>query len=106
MGIKAAKRLALLGERVDAIQALALGMVTQIVPDDRLEAEVASLTQRLASGPATAMRAAKALLNQAAYPDFDAQLAQEAAHIAECAATDDFRLGVQAVLARQRAQFT
>ena len=54
-------------------------MVTQIVPDDRLEAEVASLTQRLASCPATAMRATKALLNDAAYPDFDAQLAKEVA---------------------------
>ena len=37
--------------------------------------------------------------------DFDAQPAQEAARVAECAATNDFRLGVQAVLGRQRAQF-
>lgn len=37
--------------------------------------------------------------------DFDAQLAQEAAHIAERAATNGFRLGAQAVLGRQRAQF-
>ena len=37
--------------------------------------------------------------------DFDAQLAQEAARVAECAATNDFRLGVQAVPGRQRAQF-
>lgn len=105
MGIKAAKRLALLGERLDARQAMDLGIVTQVVSEAELQDTTQKLVRRLAAGPATAMAKTKALLNRAAYGSFDDQLAQEATAIAHCAATDDLRKGVEAALGKQRSNF-
>ena len=104
-GIKTAKRLALLGERVLAEEALALGFVTKLATEADLGAEVDQLTARLARGPATAMARSKVLLNQAAFPGFGDLLAAEAESIAECAATDDFRKGVRGLLDRKTAEF-
>lgn len=105
MGIKAAKRLALLGERITADEALALGIVSQVVADEGLDAAVDDLARRLVRGPSTAIAASKALLNRAAYRDFSEQLKQEADLVAKCAATEDFRSGIQAYLAREKPEF-
>jgi len=105
MGIKAAKRMALLGERVDAAQALALGLVSEVVADASLDERIDKLTSRLAGGPATAMAATKRLLNQAAIQNFTEQLAAEASLVARCAATEDFRKGVEGAVNRKPAVF-
>ncbi|RON37933.1 enoyl-CoA hydratase/isomerase family protein [Pseudomonas brassicacearum] len=105
MGIKEAKRLTLLGERIDAQEALRLGIVSQVVPDEELLDAVEHLAQRLAAGPSTAMAASKALLNHAAYRGFCEQLAEEAVQVAKCAASKDFNSGITAVLGRKRPVF-
>ncbi len=105
MGIKSAKRLALLGERVGAQEALALGILTEVVPDQDLAEATRKLSLRLSRGPAVAMTATKALLNHAAYPGFAEQLAGEALGVARCAATDDFGRGIQATLNKKPAEF-
>lgn len=105
MGIKAAKRMALLGERVDVAQALALGIVTEAVPDDQLAETTTKLAERLASGPGTAISSTKALLNRACYQGFDEQLVEEAKQVGRCAATDDFVTGIRSVLERKPAVF-
>jgi 2-(1,2-epoxy-1,2-dihydrophenyl)acetyl-CoA isomerase len=105
MGIKAAKRLALLGDRISAEQALALGIVTEVVADDALDGHARKLAERLASGPGTAMANSKALLNRAAHQGFTEQLSEEALAIAQCVATDDFRAGIEATLERRRPSF-
>jgi 2-(1,2-epoxy-1,2-dihydrophenyl)acetyl-CoA isomerase len=104
-GIKTAKRLALLGERVAAEEALSLGFITKLVTEPSLDAEVEKLTSRLARGPATAMAASKILLNQAAFQGLDHLLPAEAESIAKCAATEDFRKGVRGLLDRTTAEF-
>lgn len=104
-GIKAAKRLALLGERVSAQEALALGMVTYVVPDPAVAEKARELTQRVCNGPSEAMSSTKTLLNNAAYADFDRQLSDEAKRIARCAATNDFEKGIRATLEKKQAQF-
>lgn len=105
MGIKAAKRLALLGERISASEAAELGIVTAIVEDDGLDAALQALTARLAAGPATAMAGTKRLLNAAAYPGFTTLLADEATGIARCVASEDFARGVDSVVNRKPASF-
>ncbi len=105
MGIKAAKRLALLGDRVSAGEALDLGIVSQVIPDANLEEAVRSLTSRLAAGPAVAAANTKRLLNRAAYPGVVEQIAEESKAIAQCAATADFCEGVRATLARTKPAF-
>lgn len=105
MGIKQAKRLALLGERIGADEALSLGIVSRVVADDEVESASGELAQRLASGPSTAIASSKALLNQAAYRGFDEQLKQEADLVARCAASEDFRHGIQALLSKRKPEF-
>jgi 2-(1,2-epoxy-1,2-dihydrophenyl)acetyl-CoA isomerase len=105
MGIKRAKRIALLGERLSAQEALEHGIVTKIVPDAQLEVEVEKLAQRLAQGPSTAMAATKALLNKAAHQGFVDQLANEATYVARCAADEDFGEGIQSALQRKPPAF-
>ncbi|MEM7436118.1 MAG: enoyl-CoA hydratase-related protein [Myxococcota bacterium] len=48
--------LMLLGEKISAERAKAIGLVTEVVPDDELDARVSALTEQLASQSPTAMR--------------------------------------------------
>lgn len=105
VGIKQAMRLALLGERIDAREALRLGMVTEVMPDAELDAASEALLTRLCAGPSNAMAETKALLNEAAYGDLERQLAHEARAVGLCAGTNDFAEGLQAVTTKRRAQF-
>ncbi|SNC62773.1 2-(1,2-epoxy-1,2-dihydrophenyl)acetyl-CoA isomerase [Marinobacter sp. es.048] len=105
VGVKAAKRLAFLGERVSAEEAASLGLVTQVVPDEELSDSMLKTARRLAKGPSVGLAGSKALLNLAAYPNFNEQLAAEAKHVAHCAATDDFLAGIRATLNGKRAEF-
>jgi 2-(1,2-epoxy-1,2-dihydrophenyl)acetyl-CoA isomerase len=105
MGVKAAKRLALLGERISADEALGLGIVSQVVADEALTETTTALAQRLAAGPAEALAGSKALINRVAYPGFDEQLVAEARQVAYCAASDDFITGIRAVLDKQKPTF-
>jgi 2-(1,2-epoxy-1,2-dihydrophenyl)acetyl-CoA isomerase len=105
MGIKAAMKMALLGERLDAEQALRFGMVSEVVADEDLEAATHALLQRLAAGPAIAMAGTKQLLNEAAYGDLGRQMVLEARAVGRCAASADFATGVAALLAREQPRF-
>jgi 2-(1,2-epoxy-1,2-dihydrophenyl)acetyl-CoA isomerase len=106
VGLKRAAELTLLGERVDAQHALALGIVNRIVPADRLMAEAEALAQRLAGGPREAYARTKALIQASLGDSFDAQLRRETESFASCAATDDFAEGVRAFLEKRRPAFT
>src|SRR5947208_15843324 len=50
------------GDMIDAKTALRLGLVNQVVPAARLEAEVKTLAQKIAQGPSLAIRAVKKAL--------------------------------------------
>jgi 2-(1,2-epoxy-1,2-dihydrophenyl)acetyl-CoA isomerase len=65
VGPARARELYLLDEKISASAALAMGLVSRVVPDDRLEAETASLAARLAKGPALAYAGIKRNLNAA-----------------------------------------
>jgi len=54
----------MLGDTVDAAEAMRLGLVSFLVDADALDAEVAALARRLAAGPAHAYAQTKALLTR------------------------------------------
>jgi enoyl-CoA hydratase/carnithine racemase len=62
VGLGRAAELLLLGDRVDADQAAALGLANRVVDDPELPKATAELAGRLAAGPALAHSATKALL--------------------------------------------
>lgn len=91
------------GRVFDAHEALAKGLVTRVVPDDQVAQEVAATAQRIADGAPLAARWHKRFARRLRDP---APLT--AAEIDEgfaCYGTEDFRIGVQAFLAKSKPQF-
>src|SRR4051812_17680635 len=64
VGLGRASELLLLGERVDAPRAEAIGLAAEVVADEELAGRAAELAARLASGPALAYSATKVLLTR------------------------------------------
>ena len=65
LGMKHAKELLLLGERVDAAQAMRMGLVNRVVPHGRLMEEARRVALRLARLPAIAIKQNKEAINRA-----------------------------------------
>lgn len=78
VGLQRAKRLALLGEIIDAAEAERLGLVTYLVGAEELDGFTTDLGKRLAEGPPVAMALSKAMLNENAGAGFREALASEA----------------------------
>ena len=96
----------LLRDRViDAPQALALGLVTEVVDGAELDAHAQQVAEDIATGPANAFARVKALINAAALASFDEMLDAEAAAIAESADHPEGREGVRAFMERRRPRF-
>lgn len=64
VGLLQARRLALLGDMVEAAEARELGLVTYLVEPDALDATVAGLAERLLAGPPVAQAQTRRLLNR------------------------------------------
>ncbi|MGI8922400.1 MAG: enoyl-CoA hydratase-related protein [Solirubrobacteraceae bacterium] len=105
IGFTRAIEMAMLGERVDAEQALAWGLINRVVDDDRLEGEVATLMERLAAGPTRSYAGAKRQLNARVFAGIEAQLELEAEIQQQQAATTDFVEGVVAFAEKRPAVF-
>jgi enoyl-CoA hydratase/carnithine racemase len=64
VGLGRATELLLLGEKVSAERALAIGLATEVVSDDHLADHAVAVAQRLAEGPAFAYATTKSLLTR------------------------------------------
>lgn len=105
VGAGRASRMMLLGERVDAAEALRIGMVDEVVPDDALMARVAALAGVLADGPTAAYGWIKASLHHAATSDLAAALAFEGTAQAELFAGADHHEAIAAFVDKRRPKF-
>ncbi|MFD4401249.1 enoyl-CoA hydratase/isomerase family protein [Nocardia sp. NPDC058499] len=89
VGVQQAKRLALLGETIDAAEAQALGLVTWIRPEAEIDRFTADIAGRLAAGPPVALAQIKALINEGADRTLHDALAGEARAQSVAFATTD-----------------
>ena len=105
VGAKKAAELTLLAERLDAQQALALGLVNRVVPAAELDAACEALAARLAAGPSLAYANAKRLLNRSLSASLADQMTAEAASFGRCSATGDFAEGVTAFIEKRKPSF-
>jgi 2-(1,2-epoxy-1,2-dihydrophenyl)acetyl-CoA isomerase len=106
VGSGRARELMLLGERLSARDALAIGLVTRIFPRAEFRASVATVARQLAEGPPLSYRYMKRNLN----------LAESGAHLREIldleaeammrtGRSEDFIRGTQAFLAKEKPTF-
>jgi 2-(1,2-epoxy-1,2-dihydrophenyl)acetyl-CoA isomerase len=105
VGLKKAMELTLLGDRFDAQDALAMGLVNKVVPAAGLELAVTDWVQRIMVGPRLAYGKTKALLYHSLESGFDAQVELEETSFKECARTRDFAEGVSAFIEKRKAKF-
>jgi 2-(1,2-epoxy-1,2-dihydrophenyl)acetyl-CoA isomerase len=105
VGFARASALMMLGDKVPAADAQAMGMIWRVVPAASLMEEATKLARHLATQPTRALGIIKRALNAGLANDLDAQLELEAELQAEAAATEDFREGVAAFLGKRPAAF-
>lgn len=101
VGTHKAKELLMLGDDLSAADALALGLVNQVVPADELATAVDLLAGRLAKGPTRALALTKALVNRAVESDRSSAFAEEADFQELNMSTRDANEGVAAFVERR-----
>lgn len=106
VGHMRAKQYLLTGDFIQARKAEEIGLITSAVPGEQLEACVASLVQKLASGPTRAVAWSKTVINaglrQALSASLDAALAYEALSNQ----TADHKTAVEAFLKGEQPVFS
>jgi 2-(1,2-epoxy-1,2-dihydrophenyl)acetyl-CoA isomerase len=88
-----------------AKQALALGLVHEIVPDDRLLERAREVSTQLARGPTAAFGGAKTLVNATLFPMLETQLERERQRLITQAGTEDFLEGLAAFVQKRSPGF-
>ena len=101
-----AMRMALLAERLTADEAFQYGLVSAVHPADQLDAAAAEIIERLASGPAVALRKTKHAINAATLTELDAAIDRECEGQLTLLKSRDFREGTRAFQQRRTADFT
>ncbi len=106
VGKRQAKRLALTTERIRAGEALAIGLVQQVVAKEQLDAAVDSIVQNLLAGGPAAQREIKQLFAQLEVGPITPEVRElTAATIARVRGTDEAREGFAAFLAKRPANW-
>lgn len=104
-GIARAKHLIFTGAIITAQEALAAGLVNQVVEPDDLLPAAGRLSAALREKPAQALALAKAAVNQAMELPLGAGLDYEIECFGECFATDDQKEGMTAFLEKRPPKF-
>jgi 2-(1,2-epoxy-1,2-dihydrophenyl)acetyl-CoA isomerase len=106
VGPAKATELALVGDPVDAAEALRLGLVSRVVPGDRLMTEARALAGRLADGAPLALALTKEALWRSATIGLDEALEGEAKLQGIAGASSDHAEGLAAFREKRSPRFT
>ncbi|MGZ4310194.1 MAG: enoyl-CoA hydratase-related protein [Gaiellaceae bacterium] len=93
------------GRRLSAAEALDWGLVSEVVPDDRLAERAAEWAGELTALPTRGIGLSKRLFDNAPHARLEEQLEMEAQLQAAATRTEDFREGVDAFLQKRGPQF-
>ena len=97
--------LATMGTRVGSREALALGLVNEVVPDDQLAEAVQRYAHYYANAPTVAVGLIKKMLNQTGPMTLEQMLELEATNQDIAASTDDHAEGIRAFLEKRKPLF-
>jgi 2-(1,2-epoxy-1,2-dihydrophenyl)acetyl-CoA isomerase len=105
VGFAKALELAMLGDIIDANEALRIGLVTKVVPHDTLMDEARAFAEKLANGPTRALGLSKRAMAFGADHGLEQTMDFEADLQAQMALTADHMEGVKAFLDKREAKF-
>jgi 2-(1,2-epoxy-1,2-dihydrophenyl)acetyl-CoA isomerase len=105
VGLGKAMELLLLGEPIEAREALTLGLVTQVAPAGELAEATRKIAERLARGPRS-VGLIKRAVNRTLLPELESQLEYEACLQEIAGRSADYEEGVRAFLEKRSAVFT
>lgn len=105
VGLRKAMEILLTNPTLTAAEALRIGLLTKVVPDDTVQDEALSLARALAASAPLAIAATKRLLWRGVGASLQAQLPEEARTVSELSGTADAREGLTAVIQRRPPVF-
>jgi 2-(1,2-epoxy-1,2-dihydrophenyl)acetyl-CoA isomerase len=105
VGTAKARELYFTGRPVDADEALSLGLVNRLVPDDQLADTTMELARSLAQGPQIALSLMKRNMNCAESGGLSELLDMEAAHQVETGRTEDHHEAAKAFVEKRAPLF-
>jgi 2-(1,2-epoxy-1,2-dihydrophenyl)acetyl-CoA isomerase len=105
VGTAKARELYYTGRPVDADEALSLGLVNRVVPDEKLNVVTMELARSLARGPAVALSLMKSNMNCAESSSLSELLDIEAAHQVRTGRTEDHREAAKAFVEKRAPVF-
>ena len=106
VGVSWAKRLVFTGEHLDADEARAIGLVEEVVEDERLLPRAEELARTIAGNAPVSVALAKRVLNRVAIGDLESALAFETEGLLATYATADNERGAAAFARRERPDFS
>ena len=102
-GHVSAAKLILLGQPFDASRAAELGLVTQVVPDDKLLATATEIARTLAGKPAAAVQACKRLIKEPSREQLEQAIKRENEEFAVRVRSDEATEVFRAFFAKRRS---
>lgn len=105
VGYSKACEMAFTGDVVDAKEALAIGLVSKVVPDADLIQAARALADRIAANPPFAVRMTKRLLRESQHVRMDTLLEMSAGFQALAHATEDHQEAISAFLEKRPPSF-
>jgi len=105
VGIAKAKELIYTGKIINSTEALSIGLVNSVVPQETLMENAIKLAGEIAKNAPIAVRNAKTLINISADLTVDEAIKNEIQYFAACFGTEDQKEGMKAFLNKTKVKF-
>lgn len=105
IGFQKASALMMLGDKLSAKDAEALGMIYQVIPSEEFMERVEAMALQVAQMPTAALVQTKELLNASLTNDLDQQLDMESKYQIAAAQSNDYAEGVAAFIEKRKPNF-
>ncbi len=105
VGMKKAMEIVLTAKRYSAEEACRMGLINEVVPEDKLDQTVSELAAFIAHSARSAVTNAKRLVRSSLQNSLTEQLQAEQERFMDCAVSDDFAEGVRAFVEKRAAKF-